>query len=35
VDDARLVLILFFNTEDKVGQSGSVLWEDFDAYEER
>jgi len=32
LDDARLVLILFFNTEDKIGQSGSVLWEDQDAY---
>lgn len=31
--DARLALICFFNTEDKQGQAGSVLWYDEDAIE--
>lgn len=29
-DDARLVLIMFFNTEDPIGQEGSILYYDDD-----
>ena len=32
-DDARLFLVMFFNTEDKAGQENSVLWCDPDSHE--
>jgi hypothetical protein len=31
IRSARLALICFFNTEDKIGQAGSVLWYDDDS----
>ena len=32
-DDARLFLVMFFNTQDKIGQENSVLWCDPDSHE--